>query len=103
MYIGIDVSKDRLDVHIRPTGEAFSVTRDEAGLGELVTRLGAVGPVLIVLEATGGFETIVATTLAAEGFAAGGDQSTADPRLRPGLRTTGENRCAGRSDHCALR
>ena len=68
MYIGIDVSKDRLDVHIRPTGEAFSVTRDETGLGELVTRLGVAEPALIVLEATGGFETIVATTLAAEGL-----------------------------------
>jgi transposase len=68
MYIGIDVSKDRLDVHVRPAGEAFSVTRDETGLAELVTRLGAVGPALIVLEATGGFETIVATTLAAAGL-----------------------------------
>jgi transposase len=68
MYIGIDVSKDRLDVHIRPTGEAFAVTRDETGLGELAARLGVVRPALIVLEATGGFETIVATTLAAEGL-----------------------------------
>ena len=39
IYVGIDVSKDRLDVHLRPGGEAFSVVRDGKGLDELVTRL----------------------------------------------------------------
>ena len=28
IFVGIDVSKDRLDVHVRPGGEAFVVTRD---------------------------------------------------------------------------
>ena len=32
MYVGIDVAKDRLDVHVRPTGEAFIVARDGEGL-----------------------------------------------------------------------
>jgi transposase len=68
MFVGIDVSKDRLDVHIRPSGAAFSVSRDDAGLRDLVSRLGAVSASLIVLEATGGFETIVATTLGAAGL-----------------------------------
>ena len=68
MFVGIDVSKDRLDVHIRPSGEVFAVSRDDPGLRDLVSRLGLIGPALIVLEATGGFETIVATTLAAEGL-----------------------------------
>jgi transposase len=65
MFIGIDVSKDRLDVHVRPSGEAFAVARDEAGLDDLATRLRTLAPALVVLEATGGFEGIVAAALAA--------------------------------------
>jgi len=38
MFIGIDVAKDRLDVHVRPSGEAFSVTRDGEGIDELAKR-----------------------------------------------------------------
>lgn len=64
IYVGIDVSKDRLDVHVRPRGEAFAVARDGKGLEELVARLQAVSPTLIAVEATGGFETIVAAALA---------------------------------------
>jgi len=65
MYIGIDVSKERLDVAVRGRDITFSVSRDEVGLTELVTRLAAIGEqiTLIVLEATGGFERDVATTL----------------------------------------
>ena len=66
--VGIDVAKDRLDVHVRPTGEAFAVARDHDGLGELVERLRALNPALIVLEATGGFEVTVAAALAAAGL-----------------------------------
>ncbi len=65
MFIGIDVSKDRLDVHVRPSGQAFAVARDEAGLDDLATRLRTLAPALVVLEATGGFEGIVAAALAA--------------------------------------
>lgn len=65
MYVGIDVAKDRLDVHIRPTGETFTTTRDGEGLAQLVTRLAALEPRLTVLEATGGFEVTVAAALAA--------------------------------------
>ena len=56
---GIDVSKDRLDVAVRPSGERFVVARNGAGLDELVARLKMLKPYLIVLEATGGFETVV--------------------------------------------
>ena len=65
IYIGIDVSKDRLDVHVRPSDEAFAVARDGEGLAALVERLGALRPYLVVLEATGGFELTVAAALAA--------------------------------------
>lgn len=65
MFVGIDVAKDRLDVHVRPSGEAFAVARDGEGLAMLTARLRALEPCLIVLEATGGFEVTVAAALAA--------------------------------------
>jgi len=64
IYVGIDVSKDRLDVHVLPGGQAFIVTRDGEGLDELVRQLSSVRPRLIAVEATGGFETIVAAAIA---------------------------------------
>jgi transposase len=66
--IGIDVSKDRLDVHVRPSGETFTVARNAVGLDQLVERLRALAPQLVALEATGGFEVIVAAALAAAGL-----------------------------------
>jgi transposase len=65
VYIGIDVAKDRLDVHVWPAGEAFALTRDAAGLEALGERLAKLKPALVVLEATGGFEVTVAAALAA--------------------------------------
>lgn len=63
--VGIDVSKDRLDVAVRPSGEGFAVDRKAAGLDQLIERLREVAPSIIAIEATGGFETVVAATLAA--------------------------------------
>lgn len=63
VVVGIDVSKDHLDVHVRPGGQTFRVNRDGAGLDELIGRLRPLHPVLIALEATGGFETVVAASL----------------------------------------
>lgn len=65
MFVGIDVSKDRLDVHVLPNQESFAVARDGEGLAQLCERLLAQAPKLVVLEATGGFETVVASALAA--------------------------------------
>jgi len=65
IIVGIDVSKDRLDVAIRPSGEAFAVERNAEGLEQLTQRLRGFSPQLIALEATGGFETIAAAALAA--------------------------------------
>ena len=64
IFVGIDVSKDRLDVHVCPGGEAFAVSRDGKGLEELIDRLRALAPQLIAIEATGGFETTTAAALA---------------------------------------
>jgi transposase len=63
-YVGIDVSKDRLDVHVRPGGEAFAVARDGEGLAALVERLKALAPHLVAVEATGGFEMTAAAAIA---------------------------------------
>jgi transposase len=65
VYVGIDVSKDRLDVHALPQGAAFMVARNGEGVAQLVERLKGLSPALIALEATGGFEAVVAAALAA--------------------------------------
>jgi len=63
-FVGIDISKDHLDVHVRPTGDSFRVRYDDAGLVTLVEHLRPLAPVVLVLEATGGHEVTVAATLA---------------------------------------
>jgi transposase len=64
-FVGIDVSKAQLDVAVRPSGETWTVAHDEAGLSGLVARLHTLAPVLIVVEATGGWEVALVGALAA--------------------------------------
>jgi transposase len=66
--VGIDVSKDHLDIAVRPGGEAFTVERNAAGVEQLAERLRTLSPHVVALEATGGFETVAAATLAAAGL-----------------------------------
>lgn len=68
VVVGIDVSKDRLDVAVRPSGEVFAVTRDADGLDALLKRLTPLGPKVVALEATGGYETVAAAHLASGGL-----------------------------------
>ena len=68
IVVGIDVSKDRLDVHVRPSGEEYGLSRDAAGLEELTGRLRGLSVAVVAVEATGGFETVVAASLAAAGL-----------------------------------
>jgi transposase len=69
-YVGIDVSKARLDVALLPSGESFAVGNDEEGFDELLGRLeGPSDSALVVLEASGGFERPLAAALAASGIA----------------------------------
>jgi transposase len=69
LHIGIDVSKDRLDVAANtPSLAPFSVAREDDGLDELVERLKPLGAKTIALEATGGFEAMVVAALAAAGL-----------------------------------
>jgi len=63
-FVGIDVSQRRLDVHVTPGDDAFHVSRDADGIEALVRRLQALAPAIVALEASGGFETVVAAGLA---------------------------------------
>jgi len=56
VFVGIDVSKGRLDVHVRPLGVGFSVSNEAAGYAALIARLRPLRVKRIVLEATGGYE-----------------------------------------------
>lgn len=67
IFVGIDVSKAQLDVALRPTGR-FVVSNDDSGIAELLERLKASSPTLIVLEATGGMELPLTGALAAVGL-----------------------------------
>ena len=69
VFVGIDVSKHRLDVAVRPTGEAWQVSHDALGISRLVEHLEEVAPRLIVLEATGGIEMALAGELASSHLA----------------------------------
>ena len=63
VFVGIDVSKEWLDVAVRPTGIAWRAAQDEAGIEELVQQLSDLHPQLVVLEATGGYQTLLVTAL----------------------------------------
>src|SRR3954466_12426136 len=67
-FVGIDVSKDRLDVHARPSGQGLTVDHDEQGAAAPGERVAALAPTLVVLEATGGMEVRLAAALAAVGL-----------------------------------
>ncbi len=67
-FVGIDVSKAKLEVGIVPGGASMQVTYDEDGVEQLAQHLQALQPALIVLEATGGMETLIATRLASRGL-----------------------------------
>jgi len=64
VFVGIDVSKHRLDIAVRPSGETWSVANAPEAFGPLLKRLKALHPTLIVLEATGGLEAAVVAELA---------------------------------------
>jgi transposase len=63
-FVGIDVSKDKLDVSIRPDGDRWTVANDEKGVENMVARLLERKPTLVVLEATGGLQIPAVAALA---------------------------------------
>jgi len=68
VFIGLDVSKDKIDVAVRPSGETFEANNNSEGQKWLAGRLKGLSPALIVMEATGGLEMPLAGCLAEEGL-----------------------------------
>jgi len=64
-FVGIDIAKNTLDLRFEPAGESLHIAYDDAGIAEICQRLVAMAPTLIVMEATGGLETRLASELAA--------------------------------------
>ena len=97
-FVGIDVAKDRLDVHLRPGGESFAVARDGKALAALSSVCEA-GAGLVVMEATGGYETVVASALAAAQL----PLAVVNPRqIRDFARATGKLAKTDRLDAAAI-
>ena len=67
-FIGIDVSKVTLDVAAHSSGERLQAENNEAGLKQLGEQLLALGPELVVMEASGGYERLCAAALAQAGL-----------------------------------
>lgn len=62
-YVGIDVSKSRLDVCIMPDNTKLSCGNNEKGILELLNHLKPMNTEMIALEATGGYETLLSLLL----------------------------------------
>jgi transposase len=69
VVVGIDVSKDRLDVHALPVAESFFVNNDHAGIEALAVRLCGMNAQIVALEATGGYEMLAVAGLSSAGLA----------------------------------
>ena len=68
VFIGIDIAKDTIDISVLPSGESWTVGATPTELPETVDRLSALKPTNIVMEATGGYETRLAASLATAGL-----------------------------------
>ena len=88
VFVGIDVSKEHLDVHLLPDDKSWRVANDEAGCAQLSERLKALsGTALVVMEATNVFWRLAATRLASAGLSA----AVVNPRqVRDFARATGQ-------------
>jgi transposase len=99
VFVGIDVAKATLDVALRPGAQAFTAANDDAGVRDLVARLRAAAPALVVLEATGGYELAAVAALAAAGLPV----VVANPRqVRDFARSTGQLAKTDRIDAAVL-
>lgn len=68
LYVGIDVSKARLDGDFAPSPAPFQAANDAPGIASVCARLAPLKPTLVVLEATGGLESALAAALALAGI-----------------------------------
>lgn len=87
IWVGIDVSKSRLDVAFRPTAPPLQVPNNTDGITQLLTHLQQLQPTLVVLEATGGLQIPVTAALAQAGIPV----AVVNPRqVRDFARATGQ-------------
>lgn len=77
VYVGIDVSKDKLDIAIHQSDVFWTINNEAEDIQAFVEKIKSLSPKLIVLEATGGYEMEVATALCLEGLPV----SIVNPRL----------------------
>jgi transposase len=99
VVVGIDVSKAQLDTALGTEGEVLAFSNDEQGISRLLERLKAIRPSLVVMEASGGYETAAATAIAAAGWA----MAVVNPRqVRDFARATGRLAKTDRIDAAAL-
>jgi transposase len=63
-FVGLDIAKDHIDVSVRPGADQWQADQTDEGRAQLVARLGAMTPTLVVVESTGGYETAIVTALA---------------------------------------
>lgn len=68
-FVGIDVAKTHLDIHLLAERRSWRIDYTPAGLQKLVAQLGRDSTVLVVMEATGGYERTCADWLADAGLA----------------------------------
>jgi transposase len=64
-FVGIDVSKERLDLALEGEPRSWSLNNDEEGLCQVAEQLGEVQPSLVVVESTGGLERALISELCA--------------------------------------
>jgi transposase len=69
VFVGVDVSKDSLDVAIGPQKDIITFVNDQKGVDALVKKLSSIGPELTVFESTGGYELLAASLLVEAGLA----------------------------------
>jgi hypothetical protein len=62
-FVGIDVSKETLDVHLRPDNRDLQYPNNDDGISALLGCLEKLTPTLVVIEATGGYENAVVAAL----------------------------------------
>ena len=67
-FVGINVSKNKLEIGVLPVDQFWKASNDEVGRQEVAERLSELEPTLVVMEASGGYETPIAIHLVAAGL-----------------------------------
>lgn len=99
LYVGLDIAKDHIDVGVLPSGQAWQVPQSPDGLQTLVDQLTELGPAVIVLEASGGYERPALVTLTGAGLPV----ARIDPRqVREFARASGQRAKTDRLDALLL-